>query len=141
MAAGDPLPEDDRVTRGCVRGYANGEITFSAFEMRDNEKPLKRISVDWVECRYVSKGEQNVKGSVKRMKMNPFVHPPYAVLKVADIRLVERGSYRLDAKEYGSRRKPCHCAITGFSGTPVDLEIQHELAKIANRSSVIEAPK
>ena len=65
---------------------------------------------------------------------------PYAVLGVADIWRVRRGEWALDVNEFGSLSKPCHCGIGGFSGTPIDLELQSDLAEIANKSPVIGVP-
>ena len=134
----DPLPNEDQVTRGCSRGYDNGEVTASAFAMRKQERPLRRISVDWVECPYADESARNLEGSVNRLKQVP-VRPPYAVLSVTDIRQIKRTDWALDAFEVG-RRHHCHCGIGDFSGTPVDLELQGELAEIANKSPIIEAP-
>lgn len=138
MPFGDPLPDRNHVTRGCSRGYDNGEITSSAFEMRrKQERRLLRISVDWVECPYANESVQNLEGSAKRLRSRP-VDPPYAVLPVADIRQVRRGDCALDVKEYGNTGNACHCGIDGFLGTPIDLEFQVELAEIANRSPILE---
>lgn len=82
-----------------------------------------------------------MEGSADRMRAPPKVRPPYAILKVADIRQVRRKEWELDAKEFGHKDNPCHCAITGFSGTPVDLELQQDLAEIANRSPALETPE
>lgn len=142
MASGEPLPDGDQITRGCSRGFDNGEVTASAFALRPADQALLRISVDWVECRYVDIGAQNLAGSIKRMRAPPVVQPPYAVLGVSDIREVRRGEFALDAIEDGRPSNPCHCAITGYSGTKsVDLELQDDLAEIANRSPIIEAPE
>ena len=142
MANGDPLPHRDRVTRGCSgRGYDQGEVTASAFDMRPLEMPLRRISVDWVECRYADEGARNLEGSVIRMKEPRVVRPPYAVLAVSEIRNVRRGKFALDAIEFGNQSNLCHSAITGFSGTAVDLELQVDLAEIANTSRIIGAPE
>ncbi len=108
--------------------------------MREIERPFLRISVDWVECPYANESARNIEGSVNRLKRVP-VHPPYAVLGASEIRRVRRGEWSLDVREFGSRSNPCHCGITGFSGTTVDLELQDELAEIANRSPIIEAPE
>lgn len=140
MAYGDPLPNGDQVARGCSRGHVNGEVTASAFAMRPLELQVLRISVDWVECAYVDVSKRNPGGSANRMRTVP-VEPPYAHLGVSEIRQVRRGSLALDAKEFGNRPNPCHCGITGFSGTEVDLELQDDLAVIANRLAVIEAPE
>ncbi len=141
MAYGDPLLNGDQVTRGCSRGYDSGKVTVSAFAMRrGQERRLLTISVDWVECPYADESARNLEGSVNRLKQVP-VHPPYAVLRVSDIRQVRRGEWSLDVKEFGSRPNPCHCGIGSFSGMSVDLELQGELAEIANRSPVIEAPE
>ena len=140
MAHGEPLPDEDRVTRGCSGGYENGEVTPSAFAMRRREQTKLRISVDWVECVYAAVSEQNLEGSANRMRAAP-VRPPYAHLDVSEIRKVKRGSFALDATEFGNPLNPCHCGITGFTGTAVDLELQDDLAVIANRLPVTDAPK
>ena len=115
MSYGDPLPGKDHVTRGCSRGYDNGEVTASAFAMRERERKFLRISVDWVECLYTDPSAQNPEGSAGRLAKMPAL-PPYAVLKVGDIREVRLGDLSLDANEFKNERHPCHCAITGFSG-------------------------
>ena len=140
MAHGDPLPNGDQVTRGCSRGYDNGEVTFTAFEMRPQERTSRRISVDWVECSYAHESARDLEGSANRSRESG-VLPPYAVLGAADIRQVRREKWVLDAKEFGSRAGPCHCGITGFSDTHVDLELQRALAEIANTSPVSAAPE
>ena len=140
MAYGDCLPNGNQVTRGCSGGYDSGEVTASAFAMRKPERSLLRISVDWVECSYADSSEQDWEGSAKRLRVSR-VRPPYAIVGVADVRLVSRGEWALDAKEFGNSSNPCHCGITGFSGSPIDLELQSELAVIANRLPVLEAPK
>lgn len=138
MARGDQLPIDDQVTRGCSRGVEGDEITASAFAMRSSEIELLRISVDWVECAHAPEIERNLEGSQNRMREN-LVKPPYAVLKVAEIRQVESSQISLDIVEFGNAKNPCHCVITGFSNSHVDLMLQQELAKIANRSPIIKA--
>lgn len=138
MPPGEPLPDEDRVTRGCSGGYDNGEVTTGAFAMRERDLPFLQISVDWVECPYADESARNFEGSVDRLRQVP-VRPPYAILSVAAIRQVIRVGRALDVYEIGGRRSPCHCGIGSFSGMPVDLELQDELAEIANRSPVIEA--
>lgn len=138
MAYGDILPDENRVTRGGSRAY-DGEFTTAAFAMRPQEKELKRISVDWVECPSACESERNPEGSARRLQMNN-VRGPYAVLGVADIRQVRRGMFGLDVIEFGNKKNPCHCGITGFSDTPIDLELQHDLAEIANKSPAIYDP-
>lgn len=137
MPYGQPLPNQDHVTRGCSRGHDNGEITSSAFDMRPAERNLLTISVDWVQCPYDDPNTRNPEGSAKRLRSRP-VDPPYAILPVADIRQVRRGDLALDVKEYGNTGNACHCGIDGFLGTPIDLEFQRDLAEIANRSPILE---
>ncbi len=139
MAYGDPLPNGDQVTRGCSRGYDNGEVTPAAFAMRTRDRNLRRISVDWVECSYAHESARDLEGSANRSRGR--VLPPYAVLGATDIRQVRREKWALDAKEFGNSAYPCHCGITGFSDTHVDLELQGALAEIANRSPIIDAPE
>ena len=137
MAYGDPLPDEDQVTRGCSKGYENGEVTASAFDMRPAERNLLMISVDWVQCPYDVASRQNLEGSANRLR-RARVHAPYAILQVEDIRQVRRGDCELDAKEFGNTLNACHCGIDGFSGTSVDLALQLDLAEIANKSPIIE---
>lgn len=141
MANSAPLPCRDQVTRGCSGGYDKGEVTATAFAMRPIDKNLRRISVDWVECSYAQECARDLEGSVNRLRqVRPPVRPPYAVLGVTDIRQVRRQEWALDAKEFGTKANPCHCGITGFSDTHVDLGLQQDLAEIANRSPVLETP-
>lgn len=135
MATNTPLPDGHRVNRGCSRGFVDGEITASAFDLRQAEKQLLRISAEWVECPHVQQSEQNASGSVKRM-VDRGVRPPYVILSVTDVRQVERNGRGLNAKEFPTKGNPCHCSITGFTDTPLDLELQNDLAAIANQSEI-----
>ena len=136
MAVGDRLPDGDRIARGCSKGYDNGEVTASAFSLRQIDLKFNRISVDWVECPYADESEQNLDGSASRSKTRPVVRGPYAVLGVSEIRQVSRGRWVLDVEEVGGRKGPCHSGISGFSGAEIDLELQGDLADIANKSPV-----
>ena len=140
MANGNPLPDGTRVIRGCSRGYDKGEVTSSAFAMRVQERKELKISVGWVECPYAAVNAQNLDAALIRMRNIP-VNPPYAILPSLNIRQIRRGGQALDAIEDGHYRNPCHCGIAGFSGTAaVDLELQADLAEIANRLPVLCAP-
>ena len=139
MPFGDALPVGDQVTRGCSRGYDKGEVTPSAFALRGMERSQLRISVDWVECPYADRVTRNIEGSTNRLRAAS-VRLPYAVLRVADIRRVRRGEWALDVNEFGGLSNACHCGIGGFSATPIDLELQSDLAQIANKSPVIGVP-
>lgn len=136
MPFGDLLPVGDQVTRGCSGGYDKGEVTPSAFAMRKRERSQLRISVDWVECPYADRVTRNIEGSTNRLRA-AYVRPPYAVLGVVDISEVRREEWALEVNEFGSLSNPCHCGIGMFSDTPVDLELQSDLAEIANKSPVI----
>lgn len=136
MANGDPLPQGDTVLRGCSSGFDQGEVTASAFALRPREEQLGRTSVMWVECAHVPETERNVASASERLRSGK-VRPPYAVLGVDDVRNVEcPGGGYLDVIEAGSRNIPCHCAITGYTGTALDLELQDDLAELANLASV-----
>lgn len=137
MAVGDRLPDGDRVVRGCWKGYDSGEVTASAFALRPIDLKYLRISCDWVECPYADESEQDLDGSARRSKGIP-VHGPYAVLGVSEIRQVNRGRWALDVEEVGGKAGPCHSGISGFSGTEIDLELQGDLADIANKSPVLD---
>lgn len=139
MAYEEPLPENHHVLRGCSRGHDNGEVTASAFAMRKGkEQELRRISVDWIECPYADEIDRNSQGAAKRMATVPIM-PPYAILNVDSVRQISRNQWALDVKEFGGTN-PCHCGITGFSGTQIDLELQIALAEIANQSQLIDGP-
>ena len=140
MTAEKPLPNTDHVTRGCSRGYENDEVTASAFALREIEirRGLLRISVDWVECAYAKGSERTQAASAERSRHRG-ARPPYALLAVSAIRQIKGQSddpvpivYQLDVKESGS----CHCGITGYTNSSVDLQFQAELAEIANESPV-----
>ena len=68
MAVGAPLPDRDRVARGCSEGYDGNEVTADAFALRPGELKYGRISVDWVECPYVDHPQQSLEGSARRFK-------------------------------------------------------------------------
>ena len=138
MAIGEPLPGGDHIVRGCSRGHDNGEVTASAFELRERDRPFLRISVDWVECPYVDLIDQTPKESVKRSKRK-MVRGPYAVLSVLDIREAKLKDRVLDVLEVGvqSGEPSCHCGITGFCGGVGDYQLQVQLAEVANRRSLI----
>jgi len=140
MAYEDPLPDGNQVTRGCSRGYDQGQVTASAFDMRPQDEELLQISVDWVECSHAPQDERDLPGSVRRMAAPPSVRPPYAVLGVTEIRQIKRNSCALNAQEFGTTNNQCHCVISGFTGTHVDLELQNALAEVANASNVLCAP-
>ena len=102
MAIGAPLPGGDHIVRGCSKGHDNGEVTASAFELRERDRSFLRISVDWVECPYVDLIDQTPKGSVKRSKRK-MVRGPYAVLSVLDIREAKLKDRVLDVLEVGDQ--------------------------------------
>lgn len=136
MAKGESLPDGTHVLRGCSRGYDKEEVTFTAFAMRHREVRELAISVGWVECPHVDIEAQNLDGAENRLG-SLAVKPPYAILSSVDIRKISRGDFALDVLEDGNTHNPCHCRIASFSNTPLDLELQKDLAEIANKSPVL----
>ena len=136
----DALPENDHVARGCLNGCDNGVITATAFAMSKRDIPLKRISVEWIECPYDKMERQNIEGAIARLKERHVTKlQPVAPLGVLEIRAINRSRFSLDVIEAGSGVGPssCHSAICGFTGTEaVDLELQLALAEIANKNSL-----
>jgi hypothetical protein len=119
------------------RGIDQGKVTFSAFGLRPKERDLKQISVDWVECKYAPIHAQNLEGSAARMAQ--FVDPPYAVLQVVDVRLIQLPFHKPDACEAATKNNQCHGSITGFLDDPVqDLALQQALANVANKNPIFD---
>jgi hypothetical protein len=137
MDLGEPLPAEDRVTRGARgRGVHNGVVTFSAFDLRKHERELKRISVDWVECKYAPAEKRNLEGSAARLA--EVVEPPYAVLEVKEIRSLALRFHKPDVREAKSQRNHCHGAIVGFlADDERDMELKQRLAEIANKNPIL----
>lgn len=134
MDLGEQLPATDRVIRGARgRGTHKGVVTFSAFDLRKTERDLKRISVDWVECKYAPAAKRNLEGSAARLA--EFVEPPYAVLEVKEIRSLALRFHKPDVVEAMSQRNRCHGAIVGFlADDERDMDLKYRLAEIANKN-------
>ncbi len=141
MAKGEQLPATDRVARACGRGVDGEFVAPAAFELRSGlEEELLQISVDWVECQYDIPERQNIEGSLLRLKARRLRPQPVAILPVSDVRRIRQNGQPLDAVEYGHGvgMSQCHGAIVGFTGGPLDLELQNALAELANRGTVVE---
>lgn len=144
MANGDPLPSSDYVSRACGRrGVEAGVVQAAAFGLRQHktaETEFGKISVDWVECTYDVAEWRNIEGSIRRLKARLIFSQPVAILPVSGVRSIRRNGHPLDARKDGHRVDVmgCHCVIVGFTGGPLDLELQDALAELANKSSVLE---
>ncbi len=144
MANGDPLPNPDRIARAC--GSRTDKISgaqAAAFAPRSHvpaEITLGKISVDWVECVYDVPERRNVQGSLHRLKERKLGPQPVAILPVSGVRRIHRNGHALDTIEdgHGDDVRRCHSAIVGFTGEPIDLELQDALAKLANSNPLEE---
>ena len=130
------LPDQASVARACGDGHDDGVVTAGAFAMRRNEIPLRKISVDWVECPYDSEHNRNEDGSVARLKARGVTRSqPVAFLPVADIHAIRRRDIAVSVIQdgHGQGAGRCHSAISGFTNSLIVFEIQQVLADIANR--------
>ena len=143
MAKGQSLADSHKVSRACGRGYDEDKhvVTSAAFAPSTQEirlHLLHRRSVDWVQCAYVSEADQDIHGSLKRLRVQRLKRDQYvAVLGVADIRSVKAESLNLDVVEAGNQTWECHCAIVETSSKPIDPLLQDELAKLANAHGTV----
>ena len=136
MAAGAPIPDENHVTRLCLRGYDDGEILSTAFTPRPQDQ--NRLSVNWVECAHVGPVHRNIEGSIARLAAIPTTEPdqPVAVLQAKSVREIQRNGCQLDVVERGSQRNLCHSVIEGMTAGPIDLSLQQDLADLANAGEV-----
>jgi len=132
----DSPPDSDYVTRACGRrGFDKGRVTARAFEMKKVERPLRRISADWVECQRVPRAQRTVEASITRLR-NRGIRPGQAValLSIAGVRTIRVSRHSLNVIEDGSL--PCHCPIVGFTNSHVDSLLMTALAQLANANTV-----
>ena len=139
MSNGDPIPDADHVTRACGRGLENGEITSTAFALSSRDRRAgNKLSADWVECAYANPSDQNIQGSLKRLKKAKLrVGQPIAVLNAEQIRLIYRNGCHLDVVENHHSRCQCHSAITGMTDGPMDQDLQEDLADLADSGDIV----
>lgn len=136
---GDPIPNADHVTRVCGRGQDNREILSTGFALTLEDKKVgNKLSGDWVECAYTPPRNRNIQGSLRRLRRR--IVPCgqlVAVLKAEQVRQIRRNGCQLDIAENHHRQWRCHCAIIGMTDGVIDLDLQQDLADLAN-SGVIE---
>lgn len=139
MSNGDPLPNADHVTRACGRGLENGEITSTAFALSSRDRSAdKKLSADWVECKHADPSDQNIQGSLKRLKKAKLrIRQTIAVLNVEQIRQIRRNGCHLDVVENHHSKWRCHSAITGMTDGPMDQDLQEDLADLANSGNIV----
>lgn len=139
MSNGDPLPNADHITRACGRGLENGVITSTAFALSSRDRRAgNKLSADWVECAYANPSDQNIQGSLKRLKKAKLrVGQSIAVLNAEQIRLICRNGCHLDIIEDHHSRWQCHGAIIGMTDGPIDLDLQEDLANLANSGDIV----
>ncbi len=129
------LSDIDHVGRLCGRGLSRrGKVRHSAFALRE-EKDEKELSVNWVECCYVSDSERNIEGCKARLRRLTGYSQYIAILNVGEIRGIKYNNKALDVVDT-SRRSNCHCSITGLEIGPKCLELQKKLADLANKDSI-----
>lgn len=139
MSNGDPIPDADHVTRVCGRGFENDEIISTAFALLDKDRKVgNKLSVDWVECAYTIPANRNPHGSLKRLKRRtPLTGKPVAVLHAKRIRQIRRNGQQLDVVENHRPKWSCHSAIIGMTDGPIDLDLQEDLALLANSGNIV----
>ena len=139
MSDGDPIPDADHVTRVCGRGFENDEITSTAFALNDKDREVgNKLSVDWVECAHTTPTHRNLEASLKRLKRRiPLTGQPIAELNAEQIRQIRRNGQQLDAVESHRRKWSCHGAIIGMTDGPIDLDLQEDLARLANSGDIV----
>ena len=136
MAAGDSIPDDDHVSRGCgERGEEQGVVTSAAFKPRAQDKG--KLSVDWVECAHVPPSKRKINGSLERLRRRPLRPQAVAILATKDIRQIEVNGHKLDAVENPHKGNPCHSSIVGMTEGPTGFDLQEDLAEVANSGQVV----
>ena len=134
MARGEPIPDTDRVARATHPENVDDDIILpSAFSLTQRDKG--KLSTDWVECVHDDPKRRNIGGSLRRFGQYLKIKPQIiAILRAREIRRIHRMGRRLDAVEDPHiPNRPCHSAIIGMKYDPLDLELQQDLADLANR--------
>lgn len=134
MASGDQIPGGNSVARGIhPKDFDKNQILPSAFSLKRRDKG--KLSTDWVECVHASRRNRNVKGSLGRLVHLTVRPQEVSLLQAKYIRKINRGQRYLDAIEDPHLpHLPCHSAIVGMAYDSLDVELQQDLADLANRS-------
>lgn len=127
-----PLEGRDRIARACLRRTCqNGVVLPAAFALRESDHG--KLSVDWVECRYVPNQERNPAASFARLTKRLTLRPNerVAVVSVEVVRSCTSGIKALNAIEDSHDTNQCHAAIIGmsFPHDAEDLVLQSKLAE------------
>lgn len=135
MASGDSIPDSNRVARGILpKDVDKDQILPAAFALGPRDKG--KLSTDWVECVHANRRDRNVRGSLARLASSLKIRPQrIAILNARHIRRIKGDGRQLDAIEDPHLPDlPCHSAIIGMVDDSLDLELQQDLADLANRS-------
>ena len=134
MASGDQIPDGNSVARGIhPKDFDKNQILPSAFALTLRDKG--KLSTDWVECVHASRGNRNVKGSLERLVRLRIRPQQVSILQAKSVRNINRGQRQLDAIEDSHPPQlPCHSAIVGMAYDSLDVELQQDLADLANQS-------